>query len=296
MDNTLALCPEYGVAAEWAVVERGIRTAGVCDCRLTNDMKGFMMFSLRQVFAIVLLSFSVYVAPTAAGTDESAAGPKPAILVYGASGRIGSKIVDEALARGYPVTGVTRDAERLGGRAEEIDIVVSDILDREATAALIGEYDYVIVSIGGPPADKNPANYIAPRAAESLIEVLTPLGPSGPRLIFVGSLFTLEYQDGKTLLELGRAPESHPNHAMFHGHQIALDQFRQVTDINWTVATPPNGLRLNGRTGKVRWGDDEVLRDEDGNASGISPEDFAFAVMEELENERYIRKRFTVAR
>ena len=254
------------------------------------------MLTFRKIFSIVLALTLVHAGPSVAGTQASDVETKPGILVYGASGRIGSKIVDEALARGYPVTGVTRDPARLSERAEEIDVVVSDILDREATAALVGKYDYVIVSIGGPPADKDPANYIAPRAADSLIEVLTPLGPSGPRLIFVGSLFTLEYQDGKTLLELGRAPESHPNHAMFHGHQIALEQFRQAMDINWTVATPPNGLRLNGRTGKVRWGDDEVLRDEDGNASGISPEDFAFAVMEELENGRYVRKRFTVAR
>ena len=254
------------------------------------------MFKSHQVISFLLLSLPIYAAPAVAGEEESAAEAKPEILVYGASGRIGSNIVDEALARGYPVAGVTRNADRLSERAGEIEIVVSDILDREATAALVREYDYVIVSIGGPPSDKNPANYIAPRAAESLIEVLTPLGRSGPRLIFVGSLFTLLFEDGKTLLELGRAPESHPNYAMFHGHQIALDQFRRATDINWTIATPPNGLRLNGRTGKVRWGDDEILRDEDGKPSGISPEDFAFAVMEELENGRYLGKRFTVAR
>lgn len=230
------------------------------------------------------------------GLEDSAESAMPHVLIYGASGRLGSKIVDEALFRGYQVTGVTRDAARLSQRAEEISIVVSDILDREATAKLIREYDVVIVSVGGPPTDSNPMNYIAARAAATLVDVLTPMGRSGPRFIFVGNLYTLEFEDGKTPLELGRVPESHRNYTMFHGHQMALDKFRHSENINWTVATPPNGLRLSGRTGRVRWGENSILRDADGTPSTISPEDFAFAVIEEAKNGRYVQKRFTVAR
>ena len=83
---------------------------------------------------------------------------------------------------------------------------------------------------------------------------------------------------------------------MFYGHQIALDTFRQSEGVNWTVACPPNGLRLEGKTEKVRWGGDELLRDPDGTPSGISREDFAYAVFEELENGNYVRQRFNVAR
>ena len=218
------------------------------------------------------------------------------VLIYGASGRIGSHIVAEALDRGYEVTGVSRDPSRLADVADRINVETGDILDRERTAELIAQHDAVLVSIGGDPLDKIPENYIAALAAESLIEVLEEFGDDGPRLIFVGNLFTLIYEDGKTLLELGRVPESHQYYAMFYGHQIALERFRASEHVNWTVATPPNGLRLEGLTRQVRWGGDELLRDEDGTPSGISREDFAWAVLEELEAGNYVRQRFNVAR
>lgn len=218
------------------------------------------------------------------------------ILIYGASGRIGGPIVEEALLRGYEVTGVSRNPVRLEQFADRINVESGDILDRERTAELIRSHDAVIVSIGGKPRNQDPSRYIAALAAESLVEVLGQFGDDGPRLIFVGNLFTLVFEDGKTLLELGRVPESHENYAMFYGHQVALDTFRRSEGINWTVACPPNGLRLEGRTEKVRWGGDELLRDPDGTPSGISREDFAYAIFEELENGNYIRQRFNVAR
>jgi putative NADH-flavin reductase len=218
------------------------------------------------------------------------------VLIYGASGRIGVSIVEEALLRGYEVTGVSRNPVRLEQFADRINVETGDILDRERTTELISSHDAVIVSIGGKPGSQHPSQYIAALAAESLVDVLGQFGEDGPRLIFVGNLFTLVFEDGKTLLELGRVPETHENYAMFHGHQIALDTFRKSEGINWTVACPPNGLRLEGRTEKVRWGGDELLRDSDGTPSGISLEDFAYAVLEELENGNYVRQRFNVAR
>ena len=252
----------------------------------------FRMLCFLQISVVALLT------GYPANADESPRAGNlepPRVLVYGASGRIGNKIVDEALWRGYEVSGVTRSASRLDAYKGRIDIVVSDILDRDATRDLVSGFDTVIVSVGGTPNDRNPANYIAATAAESLIEVLTPMGEDGPRLIFVGNLFTLIYDDGKSLLELGRVPDDHPNRPMFEGHKIALDAFR-ASSIDWTIATPPNGLRLEGRTGRVRWGGDELLRDPDGTPSGISREDFAYAIFEEIEEPRYRQTRFNVAR
>ena len=236
---------------------------------------------------------------TGIGSDASwskEAGAIERVLIFGASGRIGNHIVDEGLNRGYSITGVTRNADSLSAKADRINVEIGDILDRERTKGLIAAHDAVIVSIGGTPKDKNPETYIAALAAESLIEVLQTFGDNGPRLIFVGNLFTLIYEDGKTLLDLGRVDESHEFYAMFYGHQIALDMFRASEGVNWTIATPPNGLRLEGFTGKVRFAGDQLLRDPDGKPAQISYEDFAYAVYEELEAGRYVRKRFNTAR
>ena len=250
-----------------------------------------------MIFRYSLLVLVVVV--TGIGSDASWSKQGNAIeriLIFGASGRIGSHIVDEGLKRGYSITGVSRNPERLSDKADQINVETGDILDRVRTRELIMSHDAVIVSIGGTPRDKNPETYIAALAAESLIEVLQTFGDNGPRLIFVGNLFTLIYENGKTLLDLGRVDESHEFYAMFYGHQIALDMFRASDGVNWTIATPPNGLRLEGFTGNVRFGGDELLRDPDGKPAQISYEDFAYAIYEELEAGRYIRERFNTAR
>jgi putative NADH-flavin reductase len=174
--------------------------------------------------------------------------------------------------------------------------VQGDILDRGSLERLALDHDALIVSVGGAPNDNNPAAYIANQAARSLIEVLDPLGTDGPRVIFVGNVNTLQVEPGRAPLSSRHISDSDPNFSMHHGHQFALDAFLGSDGIQWTVATPPNGLRHSGRTGKLRWGEDTMLRDQDGTLSTISPEDFAFAVFQELENGRYVRRRFTVAR
>ncbi len=243
-----------------------------------------------QWHAGIILLFTLI---TGCASSESVL-PKQELLVIGASGRIGSVIVDEAIAQGYPVTGMTRNPASLAER--NIPIVVGDILQPDQMSRVLPEYDVIIVSVGGAPTDPNPERYIAATAAQALIDVLSPLGAAGPRVIFVGNVFTLENADGQTFLEAGRVDATHRNYPMFVGHQIALDAFRESQGIRWTVASPPNGLGLKGRTGEVRWGGDQVLLDEAGKPSAISREDFAYAILEEVAASRYQNLRFTVAR
>lgn len=217
------------------------------------------------------------------------------LLIYGASGRIGGHIVQEALMRGYKVSGVTRDPSRLEGKYVGLRVIQGDILDRDSLRSLVAQHDAVLVSVGGPPANEDPSQYIAALAAKSLIQVLGSMEEGSPRVLFVGNLYTLEDESGQTFLVSRNVPTTHRNYAMFHGHQLALDIFRASTNIKWTVASPPNGLRLKERTGNIRWGDDKLLLDADGKPSTISPQDFAYSILEELEAERYINKRYTVA-
>ena len=250
---------------------------------------------MRFVLLLVVCAVTQISCSTVPSSTPESAAPKR-VLMFGGSGRIGGHIVREALDRGYRVTAVSRDPARIETQHEDLTVVQGDILDRERVRELVSQHDAVLVSVGGRPTSSDPQHYIAATAAESLIDVLEPLGPGGPRMIFVGNLFTLIYQDGKTLLELGRVDETHPNLRMFQGHQIALDRFRASDNVQWTVASPPNGLRLKGKTGDIVWGEDAVLRNQDGVPLTISPEDFAYAVIEELEAARYVRRRFTVGR
>ncbi len=229
-------------------------------------------------------------------TNSASTVTKPRVLIYGASGRLGKPIAEEGILRNYPVTAISRDPSRLSFLDGRAAIKKGDILDRKQLRDLASSHDVIIVSVGGTPQSNDPGKYIAYKAAKSLLEVFEEKDAPDARVIFVGNLFTLEFEDGKTLLELGRVSDDHKNYAMFHGHQLALDAFRGSKNFNWTVASPPNGLRLKGRTGNVRFAGTRLLRDPDGKPSTISREDFAYAIYEELENANYVHQQFNTAR
>ncbi|MEM7282070.1 MAG: NAD(P)H-binding protein [Pseudomonadota bacterium] len=247
------------------------------------DCRGLLILAI----VLALLSISAY-AQTVSNPSTSA----EKLLIYGASGRIGSIIVDEAISQGYQVTGVSRDPKKVPQKSG-MNLVKGDILDQQSLTELAQEHDVILVSVGGRPQDPDPKEYIAYKAAVSLIQVLENMGDSAPRVIFVGNLFTLEIEPGELLLN--RVTTDHRNYAMFHGHQYALEAFLS-SNINWTVASPPNGLRLTGRSNNLVYGGDLVLRDTDGEPLSISTEDYAYAVIKEITEREFFRKRFTVAR
>ncbi len=215
------------------------------------------------------------------------------ILIYGASGRIGGVLTKEALQRDYQVTGVSRSPEKLAEKFPQIEVVKGDILDRENVRKLLSSYKTVLVSVGGKPTSSDATEYIAYKAAVSLIEVLEQMGTEGPRVIFVGNVFTLNTASGELLLD--RASEHH-NYPMFKGHQLALEAFRESRNVSWSIASPPNGFRLKDRTEKVRFGTDTVLLDAEGKPATISLEDYAYGIFEEIIAENFLSQRFTLAR
>ena len=66
------------------------------------------------------------------------------ILVYGATGKIGSLVVDEALSRGHVVTAVSRDPAQIKHSHENLIAVKGDLLDADSIAGLVVDQDVVI--------------------------------------------------------------------------------------------------------------------------------------------------------
>jgi putative NADH-flavin reductase len=111
-----------------------------------------------------------------------------------------------------------------------------------------------------------------------------------PRLIVVGGVGSLLDESGAPVLD--RVPkERRPEHL---GQKGALDLYRTVSDVQWTYVSPPGRIAPGERTGAYRVGGDELLRNDVGE-SGISMEDYAVAVLDEVKAARYIGRRFTVA-
>lgn len=214
------------------------------------------------------------------------------VVIYGASGRVGSRIVDEALERGLHVTGVIHRTP-LSVTHENLSTVRGDILDAKSIAEIMKGHHAVINAAGGAAKDDDPKQSLAYLGAQALVEAARTLGDDAPRIIFIGGASTLEAEPGVSFLEQMDPPPG-PLSARLRGHLLALEYFRDVEGVKWTVATPPPSFAPGLRTGKFRFGENTPVEDAQGE-SRISMEDFAAAVLDELAAAKYVGKRFTVA-
>jgi hypothetical protein len=196
------------------------------------------------------------------------------IALIGATGNIGARIRDEALARGHRVTGTTRDAAKLPARAGLTPAVVQ-LSDSAALAAVLKGHDVVVVSIRW---DANDIGLI--------IEAIRRAKLS--RAIVVVGAGSLLRSDGRLHFDHMQSPSPASRPAM-----TALDRLGEVTDFDWTAISPPTSIQPGERTGRFRLGTDTMVVDA-ADQGRISREDFAVAILDEIENPKYIRRRFTV--
>lgn len=215
------------------------------------------------------------------------------IVVYGGTGRIGSRIVAEARGRADHVTVVVR-APKTGSVPVGVALVPGDVLDSNAVARQISGQDVVISAVSGGFRGPSEVKQFQVEVAHSLIAALRSLKSRAPRLIVVGGASSLLLAPGKRVLDSG--PQADPDSEMVTLTR-ALDYYRTVHDVDWTFVSPPPGLeiRSNERTGKYRVGGDYVLRDAEGQPARISVADFAVAIVDEAERPQHIQRRFTVA-
>lgn len=213
------------------------------------------------------------------------------IVVFGASGNIGGNIRKEALSRGLRVTAVTNSSAL---EAEpNLTALTADLADTEAVAKIVSGHDAVI-SAYSPGLRKYSADEAAElirRAHESLFEGVKLGGVK--RIILVGGVGSLEASPGVDVVDSDFYPADHKAHTL-RNREIVRALKRGEYDLDWTYVSPPLEIKAGERTGKFRLGEDQLLRDAHGN-SRISEADFAVAILDELEQGRFVRHRFTAA-
>lgn len=223
------------------------------------------------------------------------------IVVYGASGRVGSRIVSEALNRGYAVTGVARTPASITMRHERLTIVQGDITDKASVIDIVAGHDVVISAVGGVnPDSDDPALSIPRQATGALVDALRTFGEDAPRMFVVGGArTTLDRERGVPYFKLEDAGqvtevEGASVTVSMIGHAMALDYLRSADDIVWTFVAPPLSLNPGERTGEFRVGPGIVMRDSDGE-NAVSMEDLAVAIIDEIEARQFLRSRMTAA-
>lgn len=199
------------------------------------------------------------------------------IAIVGASGNVGQRAVAEALARGHHVTAIARKRPE-GESVPGVEWKIADLADPAAMAAALAGNDVVVLSVRFGDTDFETA--------------LDGVRRSGvPRLLVVGGAASLEIAPGKVLLDQPDFPDFIKPEAT--PARAALERLRGETELDWTFLSPSMMFGPGERTGVFRLGGDALLTAADGK-SHISYEDYAVALLDEFEQPRHSRTRFTV--
>jgi putative NADH-flavin reductase len=206
------------------------------------------------------------------------------IIIFGASGMIGQRLLSEAVSRGHEITAVARDPSKIRPNGKKLTVKSGDVLNPKQIASLIEGND-VVINATSPGSEVN----LVVSTAESLITSLKD--KKNVRLLIVGGAGSLEIQPGVQLVDSSMFPQQYKEIAL--AHRNALGVYRS-SKINWTYLSPPIIIEPGQRSGHYRVGGDQLLKNEKGE-SKISAEDYAVAMLDEIEKPKHERTRFTVA-
>lgn len=207
------------------------------------------------------------------------------IAVLGANGTIGRRIVAEALDRGHSVTAVVRDPGR--PVPDGVPVVVAEATDPAAIAAAVADSDAVVSAVGGA-ASGRPG--LVAEAAPALIEGLTRA--SVRRLVIVGGAGGLRAPGGERVIDGAAFPEAWKPASLAQIDALAI--YRQnASALDWTYISPADNIAPGQRTGQYATSSDDLVVDAEGN-SFISCEDYAVAVIDELERPTQLAGRLAV--
>jgi uncharacterized protein len=204
------------------------------------------------------------------------------VVLFGASGMIGSRILRELLQRGHTVTAVARNPERIVEPGA--DSVEGDITNEASVSNLVKGADAVI-SAYAPPRD---AVETLETAIRSLLAGVTEAGAR--RLLVVGGAGSLEVAPGVQLVDSPNFPAEWKSIALAHRQVLPL---LKSSSLDWTCLSPAAIIEPGLRTGKFRLGTTNLVTDTKGE-SRISAEDFAVALVDELERPAHLRQQFTL--
>lgn len=206
------------------------------------------------------------------------------VAIIGASGFVGSAILNEALNRGHVVTAIVRNPEKISITNPNLKVVKADVINTEEVAKAVAGNEAVISSYSSFDKD----TYVT--AINAIIEGIRKAGIK--RILAVSGAGSLEVAPGVQMLDTPSFPAEWKGGAL--ATREAFYVIRQQNDLDWTVFSPAAEIAPGERTGKFRLGKDQLVTDADGH-SRISTADYAIAMIDELEKPQHVKTRFTIA-
>lgn len=211
------------------------------------------------------------------------------VLLIGATGFVGSAVLNELVSRGHKVTAVVRNIEKLA-KSDLVDAVKEDVANVDAIAKLAEGKDAIISAYN--PGWTNPD--IATLITENYPKILEAAKKSGvERLLIVGGAGTLFCAPGLRVVDSGAIPAEIMGGVRPLG-DFYLNTLMNENDVDWVFFSPAGVFDQEGKkTGNYRLGKDDLIVDAEGN-SHISVQDYADAMVNELEKPAHHKERFTI--
>ncbi|MBI3506896.1 MAG: NAD(P)-dependent oxidoreductase [Proteobacteria bacterium] len=208
------------------------------------------------------------------------------LALIGATGSIGSRILDEALSRGHIVTAITRDPSKIKPR-KHLTVKKGDASNTDVLVGLLAGTEALISAFN---AGRGTPNY-ADALRTGYAAIVAAARKAKVRLLVVGGAGSLKAGPGLRLMDTPHFPAEYRVEAQMMGE--VLDSLGREDRLEWTFLSPSATIMPGKRTGRYRLGVDHVLKDASGK-SIVSMEDYAVAMLDETERPAHTGSRFTV--
>jgi putative NADH-flavin reductase len=213
------------------------------------------------------------------------------IVLFGATGNIGQRIAREAISRGHEVVGVVRTPETATSPDPTVTLVKGDATDATSVAKVAKGADAIVSAISPRVNSRGLPAPLLVDAARAVIAGATKAGVK--RVVFVGGAGSLETAPGKRLMDEPGFPAPYKPEAKEGADMLDVVR-KEAGALDWTYISPAAEISPGHRTGRYRTTGDQYIPDAKGQ-SRISFEDYAVAVIDELEHGNHVRARFGVA-
>jgi putative NADH-flavin reductase len=211
------------------------------------------------------------------------------IALIGASGFVGTALLKESLERGHAVVAIVRHPEKITLKNPNLYVQQGDVLSAESVKKMVQGADVVISAYNPGWSNPNIAADTA-KAYESIINGTKEA--EIPRLLIVGGAGSLFVPSGKRMMDTGVFPASFMP-AIKSLAEVLFGLQRDEQKLDWAFFSPAGDISPGEKTGIYRLGKDDLITNDKGE-SHISVEDYAVAMLNEVENPQHHRERFTI--